>query len=118
MDGYERRYRWALAVGVVLLTVLVSGLAYSMGVAQGAAQAGVDPDLVRHAWRGHWGFGPFPFLLFVFLWFALVRGPWGWGGPWGRRRYYAGWHDGPPPFDEWHRRAHERMKETPPANPS
>ena len=69
-----------------------------------------------------WGFGFFPFgflfpLLFFFLIFWLIRGLFwrGWGGP----RYY-GWggpNQVPPPFEEWHRRAHEgeanRSEDTP-----
>ena len=49
----------------------------------------------------------FPFLFLVF-WFVVIRAIFC-GGPW-RRGWHAGtsW-DVPQGFDEWHRRAHERM---------
>jgi len=41
-----------------------------------------------------------------------------WGGHWRRRRYYGGPYDLPPAFDEWHRRAHERMTKEPAGSPN
>lgn len=82
-----------------------------------------------HPWGFGFFFGPFLFILF---WFVLLRvlffrafwwgrGPWryrdygyGYGpGPWDR-----GWHRGGRGFDDWHRRAHERMQQDdePPAH--
>jgi hypothetical protein len=122
MHGYGRRYGWAVALVVVLLSAVVGIVAYNVGLSHGIAESalasgdGVPP----YAWGWHrpWGFGfGFP-LLFLFFWIFVMKALfWGWGGPW-RHRYYAGWHGGPPSFDEWHRRAHERMKENPPADPS
>lgn len=72
-------------------------------------------------WGFGWGFGPFGFLrcliplFFFFLLFALLRGLFWrrWGGGWGHRHWGPGPGQGvPPPFEEWHKRAHEQ---TPPA---
>ena len=78
--------------------------------------------------RGAWGPGPYwggpvvfapglfagAFGLFwLFFWLLLIRGLF-WGGrrSWRRGRYYAGrLEDLPADFDDWHRRAHERMRE-------
>lgn len=129
-------------IAVLLLVGLaVAGgyMAYRAGVAQGIAQA---PDVAKaisqsaqtgqpvpvapmyaYGYPYRWGFwhpfGFFPFgcfgaLLFIFLFFGLLRfafRPWGWGryghhGPWGR------WEGGVPPmFSEWHKRAHEEKPE-------
>jgi hypothetical protein len=43
------------------------------------------------------------------LFWGLCGFGWGWG--WRRWRYYDGPYDGPSRFDEWHRRAHERMRD-------
>ena len=88
--------------------------------------------LVGLSIRGAWGPGPFwsgpvvfpqlfagAFGLFwLFFWLLLIRGLfWGPFGRWrswrgGRGGYYAGrLEDLPADFDDWHCRAHERMKE-------
>jgi hypothetical protein len=56
-------------------------------------------------------------IFWIFFWLLLIRGLF-WGRPWGRRgRYYHGrLEDLPADFDDWHRRAHERMKEAPAAD--
>jgi hypothetical protein len=65
-----------------------------------------------------WGFGPYIGLFWLFIWLMLIRGLF-WGRPWRRGRYYYGRLDDlPADFDDWHRRAHERMKEAPAADDS
>ena len=104
----------ALAVGALILAgASAIGIgAYNAGVAQGIAetsrmiaapQAGTP---YVYVWPRPWGFGFFPFfpLLFLFLFFFVVRGVL-WRGRWhggGRYRYEGV----PPAFEEWHRRAH------------
>ena len=105
----------------VILIVVVAGLgfyAYNIGLGQGLAESGkiVAPDgaapLAYSPWfhRPFFGFGIFSCLaplLFLFLFFGLLRvifghGPRGWGrhhGPWSK--------DVPPMFEAWHRKAHE-----------
>jgi hypothetical protein len=135
MHGDYRPKRWA-AIFVVALVAFVGigvGLvAYNMGVAQGLAigahAAPVEQDARVamqhygyygwHPWGfGFGGFGFFiPFLFFGFWFFALRL--LFWGGPWRRHGYgrYGRWdrygdgpRDLPPGFEEWHRRAHDRM---------
>ncbi len=142
MHGAGRNRRWAaLAVLALLLGVglTVGFVAYNAGVSHGLAIAAAHaPDLERgaeqgaravvpaHGYYGYgygwhpWGFGFFfgPILLIVF-WFVLLRAlffrAW-WGGPW-RRGYRYGYGPGPwGGFDDWHRRAHERMRDEPPAH--
>ena len=49
----------------------------------------------------------------VGFWVLLIRGLF-WGWPWGRGRHYHGrLEDLPADFDDWHRRAHERMGAAP-----
>ena len=103
----------ALAIGALILAgAFAIGIgAYNAGVAQGIAESSrmiAAPQAGTpyvYVWPRPWGFGFFPFfpLLFLFLFFFVVRGLL-WRGRWhgGRYRY-----DGVPPmFDEWHRRAH------------
>lgn len=117
MDGIDRRQRWALAAGGMLLATVVGLIAYNLGLSHAAGH-----DVTEAAWGGHrhgWhtlgGLGFLFPLFFVFLWIGFIRRAW-WGGPWSRRGYYAGWRDDPSRFDEWHQRAHQHMKETPPAD--
>lgn len=126
MNGNRRGRGWIVATGAILLTAVVGIVAYNFGVSEGLAHAGnADAFVGRHRpWIGGLGF-LFP-LFFVFLWMGLFRALWwgGSGGPWGWRRhyYYPDGPYGPDPwhrrFDEWHRRAHEEMKETPSADKS
>jgi hypothetical protein len=108
---------------LVAIALGVGAAAYSLGVAQGAAQVaqvapGEAPRVVPYAYG--WYGGPFfwrPFGWgFGFLWFCLtpllfLGGLWllsrlfffrrrGWRGDWAERRQQA--------FDEWHRRAHDQ----------
>ncbi len=106
--------RW-LAVAAVIGSLIIGVVAYNMGLSEGAARAAVasgniPPYVYAWGWHRPWGFGfGFP-LLFLFFWFFIFRGLF-WGGPWRRRWYYYG-HDLPPAFEEWHRRAHERSRES------
>jgi hypothetical protein len=96
----------------VLATVVVGVFAYQAGLAQGAASAAaaagtLPPYAYAWGWHRPWGFGfGFPLLFILFFWFVLLRGLF-WG-PWHRRRWYY-YGDVPQTFDDWHRRAHERM---------
>jgi hypothetical protein len=83
-----------------------------------------------HPWGFGFGLGP---LFFILVWFVILRALfwrrvfWG-GGPWGRYAYgRRGWgsgrgcydhepYDRSRGFDEWHRRAHERMRNEPPTH--
>ena len=128
MNEQYRLNRGAVALMMVLVAIVVGVVTYNLGVTHGLAQSaqGGQAELAApgayhpYGWYHPWGFGfLFPFLYFG-LWFLAIRVLF-WGGPWRRYRYYAG-HDAgrremPRMFDEWHRRAHERMRtEPPPAN--
>jgi hypothetical protein len=113
--------RWAVLVGAAFIAAIAAIVAYNAGVSHGLVQSGqlaAHPDAFRHyGWYRPWGFGfVFPFLFFgfwLFVWRAIF-----WGGPWRRRRwYYDGPRDMSPMFDEWHRRAHERMNSGPAGTP-
>src|SRR5262245_2067695 len=105
----------AMVFGVLFLTAAATiGIAaYNAGVAHGIAESGrmiAAPPVGTPVfiWPRPWGFGFFPFfpLLFLFLFFSVVRGLL-WRGPWHRRWAYR--YEGVPPmFEEWHRRAHSR----------
>jgi len=123
-------HRSSLRAIVVLLLVLagaaaVGVLSYNAGVQHGflaaSRTAAVPPEGTPHVyvWPGPWGpgyFPVFPFFFGVLLLFLVLRGLWGgpWRGSW-RRGDCGPRHDGvPPAFDEWHRRAHERVDGSPP----
>jgi hypothetical protein len=102
-----------LAFGVVLLSAVAAFIAYNAGFSHGIAQnisAQGTPVPFVYGWYRPWGFGFGPIFFIVFLWFLVFRGLW-WRGPRWRHAYYQG-ASLPPAFDEWHRRAHERMKES------
>jgi hypothetical protein len=108
----------ALVIGVLFLgAAAVLGIgAYNAGVAQGLAESGrliAAPAVGTpvYVWQRPWGFGFFPFfpLLFLFLFFFVVRGMlWRGRGHGGWRYRYEGV---PPMFEEWHRRAHAHAPE-------
>jgi hypothetical protein len=111
------RFRLAGVLAAVLFAAIVGVVAFNAGVSHGLAVsvpvAGAAPGAFPpFYWYHPWGFGFFPlgFVLFWFLLFRLVF----WGG-FHRRRWYRGPYDVPPSFDEWHRRAHERMHGAPSA---
>jgi hypothetical protein len=115
MTDYQGRSSWMLAAGTVVLALAAGAVAYNMGVSHGLAQGSVAQG---GAPPYGWGYRPFGFgfpLFFLLFWVLLFRGLF-WGAPWRRRWYYGGPPDMPGTFDDWHRRAHERMKEPPPAD--
>jgi hypothetical protein len=128
MDGEFRGRRWGIAALAIVAAVAIGATAYQAGVSHGlalqpppvsapgapGAQAVPPAPYPYYAYRyyGPWRFGFFGPLLTIFLFVFLFRMlAWGVGG-WGwRRRYWL--YDpelGQSRFDEWHRRAHERMR--------
>jgi hypothetical protein len=116
----DRRLAWA-AIAAALLGALVVGVAsFNAGVSHGLAispaLANAQPGVVvPYGWYRPWGFGfgvgPLFLVLFSFLALRMVLH----GGP-HRRRWHAGdERDAPPFFEDWHRRAHERMNRGPAA---
>ena len=99
--------RWAVIAGALLLAIGVGSVAYNAGVMHGIEQSGkivVSPGAPYpyfNGWHRPWGFGFFfgP-IFFIAFWLLIARAIFG-GRHW-RRRCGGG-------FDEWHRRAHERM---------
>lgn len=106
-------YRWVGTAFAVLVAVGIGMAAYQAGVAHGLAlqvPAGTALPVVPYGWHYRpWGFGLFGPLFFILLWFVVMRSVF-WGG---HRGWYSRHRDGyvPSRFDEWHRRAHERMKD-------
>ena len=113
--------RWIVLVGALLLATAVGFWAYQAGVAHGIEQsakivvppaAGTYPypyPYPYYGWHRPWGFGFLAVPLFFIFWIMVARmifwraGAYGWYG-----RRCRGW--GPDErFDDWHRRAHERM---------
>jgi len=121
MDDRRFRFRSAVWLGVLLLSVITAIVAYNMGVSHGLAQqlaaqgTQLPPYPYPYGWYRPWGFG-FPLLFFVLIWLVIGRSLF-WGRRW-RHGYYASGHSVPPAFEDWHRRAHERLKENQPANDS
>ncbi len=114
-----------LVLLIVGVAVGIGAYAYNLGVAQSLTDSGKlvvpAPGTAPYPYPYYgWGFyRPFGFgfglfgclvpLLFLFLFFGLLRGMFGWRRHWGwGPRGYAGqWEKGVPPmFDEWHKRAH------------
>jgi hypothetical protein len=128
MNGPYATYRRGRAlIGVLLAVLVVSAIglfAYHAGMSQGLAlqvpAPGPGAYPYPYFWRP-WGFG-FGFFFPLLLGFLLLRLVfWGGGRRWhGGRGYHGGYCGGgygevPPAFDEWHRRAHRRGAEDPPA---
>jgi len=111
MDNQFRISRLLTATFAVLVAGGIAALAYQAGVSHGlalqipsgAAAAAVPPYYFYRPWGS--GFGFFPIFFFIFLWIVVSRALF-WRG---RRWHRAYCVDGPPAFEEWHRRAHERM---------
>lgn len=120
MNGHSR-FRGAALLAVVLLSAIAAVVGYNIGVSHGVAQqlaaqgAQLPGYPYAYGWYRPWGFGfGFPIFFLALVWLVIVRGL-----LWRRRwhpGYYAGWHGVPPAFEEWHRRAHERLKEQPSAD--
>ena len=122
MNGH--RFRGAAVIGIVLLSAIAAVAAYNVGFSHGVAQQLVTQGgqlpavLYPYGWYRPWGFGfGFPILFFVLLWFLVARALF-WRRRWHHGYGYPGWGGVPPAFDEWHRRAHERLKEEKPADDS
>jgi hypothetical protein len=122
MNG-KGRYGWAFALAAVLFGVAIAIIAYNIGVSDGAVVGDAAPAAAVHRVQWGWHGGGVVWLLFFALfWGFLFRGAcWrrrSWYGPygpyWGPPRYPGAPDD--PGMDEWHRRAHERMKENGPAD--
>ena len=111
----NRQFRWA-ALFAVLVAALVGVVSYNVGLSHGLAigpaAGGPAGITVPYGWYRPWGFGLFgPFMLVVF-WLLLFR-IFFWGGYYRRRCGYPGRYDASHTFEEWHRRAHERMSGQP-----
>ena len=128
-----------IILGLLLALVLIAGAvslgvyAYNLGVAQGMAESVRLSDMPPGAPYPYYGgpfwfhrpfgfgffgcFGPF---LFILLLFILFKGLW-WGGGWGRGpgwKHHYGEGGVPPRFEEWHRRAHGQDAESGSPSPS
>src|SRR5262245_10720586 len=117
----ESRFRWVTLLALVLVAVAVGTIAYNAGVSHGLAVAPAvtggapaGPGMVPYPpyfWYRPWGFGfGFGPLFFVVVLFLVIR-PLLWGGFYGRRHYWRAF-DVPPHFEDWHRRAHEKMNQS------
>jgi hypothetical protein len=144
MDSEFPMRRWAVVALALVAAVAIGTVAYQAGVSQGialqppAATAPVAPGAAqatpppypyypyRYYGRGPFGFfgfvGPlFGLIFFIFIMRTIFWGLFGWGWGWRRRWMYRGYDPdyGPSRFDDWHRRAHERMRDDhAPAPPS
>ena len=117
---------WGMAIVALILAAAVGIASYDAGLSQGIARAGaaaaqgaaVAPPLGYYygGWHHH---GVFPFFFlgpifgFLFVMFVLRML---FGGL--HRGYYRDrWRDRGYDWEEWHRRAHERMKDPSPDAP-
>ena len=134
MNGDSGTRRWAVVVFALLAAVAIGTVAYQAGVSHGLAlqppvaaappAAGAAPvapppyPYSPYGFYGPWRFGFFGPLLFLFFWIFLLRGIFFCGG-WGwRRRWHYDRDQWPDRFEEWHRRAHERMRPDAPSSSS
>jgi hypothetical protein len=111
------RFRWAGFVAAVLVAVAVGVTSYNVGVSHGLAigaqASGAAVPAVPYGpygpygWYRPWGFGFFGPFVFVLFWFLIFR--FVFSGGFHRRRWHRGPYDAPPAFEDWHRRAHDRM---------
>ena len=109
-NDMNRRPMWIPWAMTSLMLLVVAFIAFAMGARYDPVFEG---EHVVHA--GHWGFPGFFFGMLILL-FCLggLRRMWWWGGypyrPWRyRRRDYDDPRDDEREWEEWHRRAHERM---------
>ena len=117
MEG-EFTMRRGVAVGLALVAaVAIGALAYQAGFSHGlAVQA---PAGAAFRYDGPWRFGFVGPLVSLFVFFFILRAltfalfGWGsgWRHRWGRDGAYFDGQYGPHGFDEWHRRAHDRMRD-------
>jgi hypothetical protein len=102
---------------MVLMSIALAVVAYNAGVSHGLTMGasgggGAPAAAVYYGRSWGWGFFPFGILLWVFVlrFFFWGCGPRRWyyrHGPWAGPYNDPG--TGPGSFDDWHRRAHERM---------
>jgi hypothetical protein len=113
--------RW-LVVAFLAGGLLIGAAAYSVGLSQGATRAAISAGTNVDTLEAHWGWGhahgwwgfPFGPIIAIFFWLWILRAVfWGFRGPWGWRRRWRYYHydDDPRWFDDWHRQAHDRMRE-------
>jgi hypothetical protein len=116
-------FGWLIGLLVVAALAGAGVYVYDLGVARGIADSGrlaavpgaAGVPLVPYwaIWPRPWGFGfgffPFFPLLFILLWFVLLRGFF-WRGGWSGRGYRHG--GVPPAFEEWHRRVHAQEQKS------
>ena len=112
MNGRFGLAHWTVVLIAVAFAVGIGVVGYQAGVAHGLAlqvPEGTAPNMVApYGWYRPWGFGLFGPFFFILFWFVLLR-TLVWGG---RRRWYYHYRDEVPGrFEEWHRRAHDRMKD-------
>ena len=119
MNGRSNRFGWAWLLFAVVFGIATAVIAYNAGVSHGLASVGADAGARVGRYYRPWGFGfAFPLLFFAFFFLVFARCGRPWMGYWGPRGN-AYMHDPrwvPPPFEEWHRRAHDAMKEQPSAD--
>jgi hypothetical protein len=98
---------WLRVLAVVGVALFAGLVGYQIGISQNIVVEG-GRAVGYPGWGLGWWFGGFfLFLLFMFLLFAAFRPRWGGPPSWSGRDWSS--HDhAPPPFEEWHRRAHER----------
>lgn len=117
MEG-EFTMRRGVAVALALVgAVAIGALAYQAGFSQGLATQAPVGEAFRY--YGPWRFGFIGPLISLFVFFFIVRAlmfalfgwGWGWRRRWWRDGPYFDSHYGPYGFDEWHRHAHERMRD-------
>ena len=117
MEG-EFTMRRGVAVGLALVAaVAIGALAYQAGFSHGLAVQ--TPAGAAFRYDGPWRFGFVGPLVSLFVFFFILRAltfalfgwGWGWRHRWGRDGAYFDGQYGPHGFDEWHRRAHDRMRD-------
>ena len=119
MNG-NTRFTWGYAVAAALFAVAIALVAYNAGMADGVASGGAAAASrgFRTGWYGAGFLWPMFWVVFMVFMFrgACGRGRYWYGGPYGA--YGPRLRNFDDEFDEWHRRAHQRMTEARPADDS
>ena len=108
----RRGYGFGMLILLILIAVGMGIGAYNWGLNEGLEQSG-NVEVVRHYGHGHgfFPFGLFLFPLFIFGFFALMRGAfWGRGGWGGHGGHYG---DRQAKIEEYHRELHKRESGAP-----